>query len=133
MVYLFFDKIVNAKPQEGFYLTLFVDVLSGIVFTHLMRLFVLKAGLLKFSPIKQIYYMFLTTLVFSLLHASVLVLFKGSLNLKSDNVKPYGMILQISLTVFGSFVFLLIWNLIYFAVHYFRANFKITSNTSRVL
>ena len=118
IVWTFFYLTFNNKPQPYFYQTLFLDAVLGVAVTHLMRLFITRMSFLKFRLEKQIIYMFLTTVAFSFLYALVVVLVEDSLGITSPKMKQFGLINQTLLISFGSFLFLLIWNLIYFTFHY---------------
>ena len=118
IVYTFFYLTFKNKPQPHFYQTLFLDAILGIAVTHLMRSFIIKMGFLKLRLEKQIISMFLTTVVFSFLYALVIVLVVDSLKMTSEKMKQYGLLNKTLLIAFGSFLFLVIWNLIYFTYHY---------------
>jgi LytS/YehU family sensor histidine kinase len=62
--------------------------------------------------------MFLTTLGASFLFALVSVYIDDALNLTNDTFRQLGFLNKTLRASFGSFLFLIIWNLIYFTYHY---------------
>jgi sensor histidine kinase YesM len=118
IVYTFFYLTLRTKEQPNFFEVLFLDAFIGIVITHFMRFFIQKMGFLKLKLEQQIFYIFLTTLAFSLLFAFTSIYVEDKLNLTFEQFKQYGTLNKTMRASFGSFLFLLIWNLIYFIYHY---------------
>jgi LytS/YehU family sensor histidine kinase len=75
-------------------------------------------GFLKLRLDNQITSMFLTTVGFSFLFAFATIYLEDLLNLTSPTLKEYGLVNKTLRASFGSFLFLIIWNLIYFTYHY---------------
>ncbi|MEO6000152.1 MAG: hypothetical protein ABIN89_25160, partial [Chitinophagaceae bacterium] len=96
----------------------------GLFITHLMRLFIIKSGQLQQSVPKQIRFMFLTTVFFSFIYATVSMLimeiFEFGQELISFYTHEYKMnkINGLLMLMFSDAVFLCIWSLIYFSYHY---------------
>jgi two-component system, LytTR family, sensor kinase len=118
IVYTFFYLTLRTKEQPYFFEVLFLDAILGIVITHLMRAFILRMGFLKQRLDNQITYMFLTTVGFSFLFAFSSIYLEDVLNLTSESFRQYGLLNKTLRASFGSFLFLIIWNLIYFTYHY---------------
>jgi two-component system, LytTR family, sensor kinase len=118
IVYTFFYLTLRTKEQPYFFEVLFLDAILGIVITHLMRAFILRMGFLKQRLDNQITYMFLTTVGFSFLFAFTSIYLEDVLNLTSESFRQYGLLNKTLRASFGSFLFLIIWNLIYFTYHY---------------
>lgn len=117
IVYTFFYVTLRTKDHPDFFKILFLDAMLGVVITHLMRSFIQKAGILKAQLDNQITYMFLTTVTFSVLFAFATIFFEDLFELQSD-MSQYTLLNRAIRTSFGSFLFLIIWNLIYFTYHY---------------
>lgn len=118
IVYTFFYLTLRTKEQPDFFKVLFLDVIIGMIITHFMRAFIRKAGILKLRLDNQITYMFLTTLVSTFLFAFASVYLDDTFNLSNDSFRQYSLINKTLRVSFGCFLFLLIWNLIYFTYHY---------------
>lgn len=118
IVYTFFYITLHTEEQPNFFDVLFLDVMIGIIVTHFMRMYIRKSGLLQLQLDKQITLMFLTTLVASFLFGYASVVIEDSLNLMPDRLKKLSIFNLTLRATFGSFLFLIIWNLIYFTYHY---------------
>ncbi len=117
IIYTFFYLTLRTKDHPDFFLILFLDALLGLSITHLMRVFIRKAEILKQQLDYQIVYMFLTTVVVSVLFAFASIFFEWLFGLNSD-LDQYSLLNKTIRASFGSFLFLIIWNLIYFTYHY---------------
>jgi two-component system LytT family sensor kinase len=118
IVYTFFYLTLRTKEQPYFFEVLFLDALIGVAITHLMRYFIQKMGFLKLRLENQILYIFLTTIAFSFLFAFSSIYVEDRLNFTSEQFRQYGTLNKTIRASFGCFLFLLIWNLIYFTYHY---------------
>lgn len=118
IVYTFFYLTLRTKVQPFFFEVLFLDAILGILITHLMRSFIAKSGFLKRKLDSQITYMFLTTVGFSLLFAFTSIFLEERFGFTSEQFMQYGLLNKTLRASYGCFLFLLIWNLIYFTYHY---------------
>lgn len=118
IVYTFFYLTLRTKEQPFFFQVLFLDAIIGIAITHLMRLFIQRMGFLKLRIDSQIIYIFLTTIAFSFFFAFTSIFVEDRLNFSTEQFRQYSTINKTLRASFGSFLFLLIWNLIYFTYHY---------------
>jgi sensor histidine kinase YesM len=118
IVYTFFYITLRTKEQPYFFEVLFLDAALGIIITHLMRGFINRTGVLDRKLDSQITYMFLTTVGFSFLFAFASIYLEDVFNFTSPSFKEYGLLNKTLRASFGSFLFLIIWNLIYFTYHY---------------
>lgn len=118
IVYTFFYITLHTEDQPHFFSVLFLDVLIGITITHFMRFYIKKSGLLQQQLERQVTLMFLTTLVASFLFGYTSIIIEDSLNLMPDRLRKLSLINLTLRATFGSFLFLIIWNLIYFTYHY---------------
>ena len=117
-VYTFFYITLHTEEQPNFFSVLFLDVLIGITVTHIMRLYIRKSGLLQQRLDRQIKLMFLTTLVASFIFGFASIVIEDGLNLMPERLKKLSLFNLTIRATFGSFLFLIIWNLIYFTYHY---------------
>ena len=117
-IYTFFYLTLHTEDQPNFFRVLFLDVMIGIFITHLMRLYIRKTGILLKDIEKQILLMFLTTLTASFLCGFSGVVLEQRLGLIPERLRNLSLFNLTIRTTFGSFLFLIIWNLIYFTYHY---------------
>jgi two-component system, LytTR family, sensor kinase len=118
IVYTFFYLTLRTKEQPFFFEVLFLDAFLGICITHLMRGFIHRMKLLNLRLENQIAYMFLSTVAFSFLFAFASIYLEDVFGWTTEQFKQYGMLNKTLRVSFGSFLFLIIWNLIYFTYHY---------------
>jgi two-component system LytT family sensor kinase len=118
IIYTFFYLTLRTKEQPDFFKVLFVDAVLGILVTHLMRAFIQQAGILKLRLDNQITFMFITTVVAAFLFSFATVYVEDVLNLTTDVLRQYRLLMRTVRVSYGSFLFLIIWNLIYFTYHY---------------
>lgn len=118
IVYTFFYLTLRTKQQPYFFEMLLLDSALGIGITHLMRYFILRMGFLKQRLENQIIYLFITTVAFSFFYALSSIFLEDLLNYTSEQMRQYTLINKTLRASFGSFLFLLIWNLLYFTYHY---------------
>ncbi|NNV56146.1 sensor histidine kinase [Limnovirga soli] len=118
LVNTFFYLTIRTKPSPYFFQSLFLDVLVGLTLTHLMRNFIIKTKLMDYDIRRQIVFMFLTTIMFALVYASVITLADQTVGWESEMMKEYTYWNKLLRTSFGFSLFLLIWNFIYFTYHY---------------
>ena len=93
----------------------------GMCVAHLMRLFIIKLGLLQQNVLRQIIYLLLTSIFFAFVYASITIwlsrVFHGGQALISLYTHEYKLNGLLTLMYSDTF-FLGIWNLIYFSYHY---------------
>jgi sensor histidine kinase YesM len=118
IVYTFFYLTLRTKEQPYFFEVLFLDAFIGLATTHFMRYFIQKKLILQKPLDGQIWYMFLTTVGFSFAFAFISIYLEEVLNLTSDKFQQLGFVSRVLYASFGTFLFLIIWNLIYFTYHY---------------
>jgi len=118
IVYTFFYITLRTKEQPNFFEVLFLDAFLGLCITHLMRSFISKMNILKATLDRQITFMFLTTVGFSVLFAFTSIYLEDLFGFTSEQFRQYGLLNKTLRASYGCFLFLLIWNLIYFTYHY---------------
>lgn len=118
IVYTFFYLTLPTEDQPDFFKILLLEAILGVVITHLMRASIKSLGLLKLPLDSQILYMFLTTVGASFLFAFASVYASDTINLASIAINQNSFLYRAIRASFGSFTFLIIWNLIYFTYHY---------------
>ena len=118
IVYTFFYLTLRTKEQPDFFKVLFLDAIFGIIITHLMRAFIQRVGILKMRLDNQITFMFLTTVAASFLFAFASIYLEDAFNFTSDTFRQYTLLIKHFAHLLAVFLFLIIWNLIYFTYHY---------------
>jgi LytS/YehU family sensor histidine kinase len=121
-VYSFFYFTIRTKPQPLFFEMLVCDALTGLAVTHLLRTLIRALGLLRLSLSKQIFYLFSTALVFAFVYAFVSIRLEELMGFETDTGKTNSTATKVIRATSGTFLFLLIWNLIYFTYHYIVKN-----------
>jgi len=132
-----FDRLATVDDRIFFYGRLGIFVLLGLLFTHLMRMIIISLNVLQKSLEKQLLYFVFITFVFataiSFIDIELLIRLSGknlmkNVDLLSSNEKkmlnnaehPYftNKSLVVLNGAFYFFVYLFIWNLIYFIYHF---------------
>lgn len=123
VVYTFFYLTIRTKPLDNFFANLLIDSLLGIIVTHGMRHIIKSAGFLNQAFIKQFIYFLSTTFLFAFIYAFLQVYIEDSiLKTLGDQLKDYSFINKVVRTSLGSFLFLTIWNLLYYIFHFVQKN-----------
>jgi len=115
---LTFDKINNLFVNR-----LLIFLIMGIVFTHLMRWIILKIDLLIKPLNVQIPGFILITFIFSIVLALIEVAVYQVLQLEGER-NTYTFFGQLLVNTFNTFIYLFIWNCIYFIYHYVQKSRK---------
>ena len=106
---------------------LFLAAIIGMFITHLMRLFIIKTGLLELYILKQVIYLLFTTILFSFIDAVIMVWLAKALHWGNELINLYSFENKVNKTVmltFSNSFFIGIWNLIYFSYHYIEKSRK---------
>ncbi len=124
-IFAFFYITLSVRPVEYFFVIIMLNVLLGILFTHLMRMVIKEYQLLQMKPIqKQIIAFILLTIVFSIAYACADVAMEKVLDLSDKLAPKITLFNEIARTSINNFFFLFIWNLIYYIYHYVESNRK---------
>lgn len=118
IIYTFFYLTLRTTNPPYFFENIFLDAFIGFALTHIMHLFIKKMHFLQSSLDRQIFYMVLTTAAFSFLFAFVSIYLEEILQITSPKFKQLSIVSRVLYASFGNFMFLIIWNLIYFTYHY---------------
>src|SRR4030095_7635995 len=118
VLWTFFYFTIRTKPSPHFFESIFLDAFVGIAITHVMRLWIIKANLLNNDLKKQIVYMVLTTIFFSFIYSVIITWTDQQLKWEANEMSQYSFTNKVLRVAFGYFLFLLIWNFIYFTYHY---------------
>gem|GEM_PF-4185949 len=124
-VYTFFYLTIAVTSDPHFFPTLFLDAIAGIFITHAMRHFIAKTRLLLFNNIsKQIIYIFLTTIFFAFAYSTIITWADQVLQWEPKQMSIYSFWNKVVRGSFSYFLFLTIWNLIYFFYHFIEKSRK---------
>jgi two-component system, LytTR family, sensor kinase len=118
LLYIFFYYTIRTKPEPFYYQNLFLFLTEAIIFTHVMRMMIKAFHFLDFPISRQITSLVITTIVFATLLSICDIFFTNYLNINMEPMKSYSFWNQVMRVVFGYFLFLLLWNFIYFTYHY---------------
>jgi two-component system LytT family sensor kinase len=97
-------------------LTVFVSM--GILFSHLMRLIIIRRNILGNPLQRQLIEIFAITLVFALLAGSVETLLTTIIGLKNKQEMRSSVLSVVVMNALTSFVYFFMWNSIYLIYHY---------------
>ena len=125
---------LNMNPSEpnsrwDFVLPYFLEALLGIFITHLMRPFIVKAGIFQAKVFRQMIYMLLTTLFVAFIYALLIVVCAGILRWGErlpeylPDEKNNITLLLVDITLDRGF-FIGIWNAIYFVYYHIQKSQK---------
>lgn len=118
ILYTFFYLTISTKSFDYFYHVLFLDAMVGLTMTHTMRLMFKSMRLLSLPMPQQIIYVVLSTLVFSFVWAFVVATAVNQLGWETAQISELKIVIKTIRTSMGCFLFLAIWNLIYFSYHF---------------
>jgi len=116
--FFYFTLGITDKEQPDFFFQLFLEAGQGLGITHIMRLVIQETKLLEKKLNNQILGLIAITFIFSLAFSSINILSEKILGIEAPTMAKYSLSNKIIRTTFGCFLFLTIWNLIYFTYHY---------------
>ena len=114
LVYITF----GAKPTPTFFPVLFLFTIEGLIISHFMRTVIRKYKLLQQPLTKQITSMLTIIILFSFLYSIIDSLLTMQLQLDERETNDVSFLGKVMGNVVVPFLFLSIWNLIYFSYHY---------------
>lgn len=118
LLWIFFYYTIRTKPSPYFFSMLSFDAITGLGITHVMRIFIRRSRTLEQDIRKQIIAIFSTTLFFSLVYALIIIWVNQLMQWETDQMTQYTFWNKVVRAWYGYFLFLLIWNFIYFTYHY---------------
>ncbi|MGI8952847.1 MAG: sensor histidine kinase [Chitinophagaceae bacterium] len=118
IVYSIIYITIRQRPINNFFVALISDAIIGLILTHLMRTLMKSFDLWKQPLSVQIRNLFITTILFALLYAIVTVKFDDLIQYDYERLKSYTFFDKVLYTSIGTFLFVFIWNLLYFTYHY---------------
>ena len=119
IIYSFFYLTIRTKPIDHFFYNLMIDAILGILVTHGMRSVIKTGNFLQKTYTKQIIYFILNTFVFAFIYAFLMVFVEDNiLGILGDRMKGLSFLNKVVRVSLGSFLFLTIWNLLYYIYHF---------------
>lgn len=118
VLYTFFYFTLQIKDQPNFFYQLFLEALEGVFITHIMRLVIAETNLLEKKLNHQIIGLIVLTGFFSIAFSTLNIVSEKFLGIESPSMLNSSFSNKLIRTTFGCFMFLTIWNLIYFTYHY---------------
>jgi two-component system, LytTR family, sensor kinase len=123
VIYTFFYLTIRTKPLPHFFDSLFIEVILGILTTHLMRFVIKRAKLLEKPVNLQIAYFLITTFLFAFLYSFLSVLIEDNiLGIMGERMKELKFTNKVVRVSLGCFLFLTIWNLLYYIYHFAKSS-----------
>ncbi len=131
-VYFIINSIPYFTPNShlgtGYLADLFLILILGILITHAMRFFMIKYGLLRLNIPRQIFFIFITTAVFSVIFSLVTACIDEVFN-QNPKQKVWQSISRLSSYFF---IVLTFWNMIYFIYYYIEKSRRQNIDTLRL-
>ncbi len=129
-----FDRLSDAEARRLFFTRLSFFLMNGLIFTHLMRYFIIRLNILQKTLEKQLIQFLLITFCFAIAASLVDLEFLTRFDLLNKNQKEIlgNKLLLISSVAFYFFIFFFIWNLLYFMYHYVIKSQKQQLDTLRL-
>lgn len=118
LVYIFFYLTLSKRETPFFYEVLFLEAAVGFLVTHVMRSFIRYFKLVDKPVNEQGFYIFFVSFVFGVLYAAAGTTLERVLQIEPPKYTEVSLTNKIFRASMGSFLFTLIWNLIYFGYHY---------------
>ncbi|HKG69616.1 MAG TPA: histidine kinase [Segetibacter sp.] len=118
IVFTFFYITLLTTNTPYFFEIVFLSAFIGVVLTHLMRLFIRRMRFLEAPLQKQIFYMVMTTVAFAFIFSFISTYLEEILGITSPKFQQLKFVSRVVYASFGYFMWLIIWNLIYFTYHY---------------
>ncbi len=135
LVNIFFAFVFNNIREEKFYYRLLIYVSLGLLLSHLMRMVIVSAGVLMKSLNRQILNFFFITLIFAFIVGVAESYMQRVFDLapmERESGKAIAMHKVILTNTFYSFIYLFIWNCIYFMYHYISKSQRQQLDTLRL-
>jgi two-component system, LytTR family, sensor kinase len=121
-----FERLSTSQDRYMVFGRLIVFILSGFLFTHIMRYIILGLNVLQKRLERQLIYFLLITICFSLAASTLENLLLMQLNLQNKNERDFkdNFFLLVMSGAFSLFILFFIWNLIYFMYHFITKSRK---------
>jgi two-component system, LytTR family, sensor kinase len=108
----------QVKLSPNLYYVFMVQAIIGFLVTHVMRLYIHMNKFVDKPVNEQVFYIIFITILFSLTYATTGATVEQWLNIEAPKQKTMALLNKIMRQSVGCFMYILIWNLIYFAYHY---------------
>ncbi len=119
IVYSFFYLSIRTKPHPYFLTSLVIDAILGVAVTHGMRYIIKSGSFMKLQLRKQGIYFLITTFAFAFIYAFLGVFIEDKIfNILGDQMKELSFLNKVVRISLGCFLFLTIWNLLYYIFHF---------------
>lgn len=120
----FFYLTLSTRKVDHFFILIFMSVLLGILFSHLMRMVIKEYRFLQKPLQEQILSFIAVTFLFAAIYGCTNVAVEKLLGFEDTNGPKLSLLNQITRTAISDFFLLFIWNLIYYTYHYVERNRK---------
>jgi two-component system, LytTR family, sensor kinase len=130
--YFSFSDPSKEKEPLQYLLILSIIIVSGILFSHLMRIAIKEYNLLEMPVQKQLISFGLVIVIFSFTYSCFYVSIIKLLGIHLKNEYKISLFGKIIANTISNFFVLLMWNLIYYIYHYVERNRKQELNTLKL-
>jgi two-component system LytT family sensor kinase len=129
---VFFYLTLTTKKIDHFYLLILIDILLGILVTHLMRMVIKEYKYLEKPIPRQIISFGILTIIFAIVYACSDVGTEKLLDIKDTMSSDISLWNEIARNAISNFFIFFIWNLIYYTYHYIEYNRRQVLNTLKL-
>jgi two-component system, LytTR family, sensor kinase len=129
---VFFYLTLSTKKIDNFYILVGIDILLGILATHLMRMIIRQYKFIENTLRNQLISLSIITIIFSVIYACADVGLEKALNIKDSMSADISVWNEIARTSINNLFILFIWNLIYYTYHYIEYNRRQELNTLKL-
>lgn len=123
LIYTFFflSSRTDAYDYPYYFHVIFFEAGTGLLVTHFMRYLIKEAKLLSLPIQKQILWLFVVTLSFSMIYNSLVVVIEQARGWEPAYYNSASFTQKWLRTLMGSLLYFIIWSLLYFTYHYVRS------------
>jgi sensor histidine kinase YesM len=134
LIYTFFFLTSKADTYDYpyYFHVIFFEAGTGLLVTHFMRYLIKEAKLLSLTIQKQILWLFIVTISFSMIYNSLVVVVEQARGWEPSYYSSASFTQKWFRYWMGSLLYFVIWSLLYFTYHYVRSTQKQRMNQIRL-
>jgi two-component system, LytTR family, sensor kinase len=118
VLFIFFYLTLRTQETPYIYHVLVLEAVIGFMVTHVMRFFIRKNKIVDKPVNEQVFYIFFISILFALFYSAIGTTLEQMMAIEAPRQKSISLLNKIMRASMGCFMFILIWNMIYFAYHY---------------
>ncbi len=115
---IFYYLNLSIRKIDNFFILITISVVLGILFTHIMRMFIKEYRFLEKPINQQILNFIILTVLFAIIYACSDVAIERTFDLRDKDAPKISLLNEITRNTLNNFFLLFIWNLLYYTFHY---------------